>query len=505
MEENKLVRDANGYFSLSLLAECAGGKLIALGLGLCGNERIGDIVIDSRRVTQCSLFVALAGTREDGERYVSEAFMRGATAVLCRRGGAERIGASGVYIEVDDPFSAIVELARRARAESDLFVVGITGSVGKTTVKELCIKVLSQRYPTDGTKGNYNNLLGLSLSILNAFGVEKKIEQRGKSLENGKKRLVLEMGISHRGEMDRLVELAAPDVAIITNVGKMHAEHLGGREGCAKEKARIASLGAARVICPFDGTVLNEVLRYVREDSVTALSFFDKSDCLGGVSRAVINKETDGGEFSVIVTDSVGQNRKYGGFTASIMGEHGVWDSAIAVILGGILGMDDGEIADGLKGYVPEAMRQEIRADGGIVRIVDCYNSGPESVRAALSALSQYARKNGRSRRVAVLGDMLELGEISEGEHFALGAALSDYGVDLLFTVGMQAGTIAEGALFGGLSKNQVVSFGADVPLETVRKEIGSRLCEGDAVLYKASRGIGLERLLPRGTAENEP
>ena len=496
MEENKAVRDRDGYFSLSALVDSFGGRLMVKGCGENGDRRVDEIVIDSRRVGKSSLFVALTGEHEDGERYLADAFRRGAVAVLCRKGGADRINAFGVYIEVEDPLHSLVQAAKKARVDSDFFVVGITGSVGKTTVKELCIQTLSGRYPTDGTDGNYNNLLGLSLSILNAFGVDKMNEIRGKSWENVRKRLVLEMGISHKGEMEGLADIARPDLAIITGVGKMHAEHLGGRAGIASEKAKILLYGAERVICPCDDTVLGQVFTYVGRERVIALSCSENAG-LSGVTHAQIKRDLADGGFSLILSDKIGHNTEYGRFTAPIVGEHGIWDSAMAALLGWSTGVSCDEVRCGLSSFRPASMRQEIRTDGEVTRIVDCYNSGPESARAALSALSEYARKNGCARRIAVLGDMLELGVISEKEHFMLGEELFSYGVDLLFTVGERSETIADGAASGGLPEACIVRFGSDTPHEAVKARIESALRAGDVILYKASRGIGLEKVIP--------
>ena len=497
MEENKAMRDGDGYFSLSVLADCFSGRLTVRGDSVCADLRVAEIVIDSRRVGKNSLFVALTGEHEDGERYAADAFRRGAVAILCRTGGADRIKAAGVYIEVEDPLSALVQAALRVRTDSDFFVVGITGSVGKTTVKELSVKVLSQRYPTDGTKGNYNNLLGLSLSILNAFGVDKIGELRGKSLGKGRKHLVLEMGISHRGEMEELARVARPDIAIVTNVGKMHAEHLGGREGSAEEKCKIASMGVEKVICPCDDTVLEQVLRYVERKRVIVLSISENTKQFSDVTHAVIERGSGSGEFSLIFRENSGNNTEYGRFTAPIVGDHGIWNSAIAALLGWTLGLSGDEVARGFTDFQPASMRQEIRTDGGIIRIVDCYNSGPESARAALSVLSEYVRENGCARRIAVLGDMLELGDISEKEHFMLGQTLVTYGVDLLFTVGKRSEMIADGAISGGMPEECAVRFGFDTPYEAMKERIESALRVGDIILYKASRGIGLERVIP--------
>lgn len=489
--ENSCARDENGYFSLSAIVRAFGGALVTVGC-VCGeNARIRDITPDSRTVKKEDLFVALKGERADGEQYISEAFDRGATAVVCRRGVSKRIGARGIYIEVDDPCSAIKTAARAVREDSYFFVIGITGSVGKTTVKELCIKALSQKHLTDGTRGNYNNALGVSLTVLNAFGVDKMRGVCGKSPRKHRKYLVLEMGISHNGDMDELVAISAPDIAVITNIGSMHAEYLGGRDGIAKEKAKISSSGTKLVVCGDDPILLREILRYKRREDIRVLSYGKNGD--GSSSDVNISEPDENGIFSVTWSTD---NAEIGRFTAPIVGAHGIWDSAIAAFLGCELAVGAEQIQSGFNCYTAVPMRQEIRRIGDTVRIVDCYNSGPESVRASLFALDVYAEKYGAVRRVAVLGDMLELGEISKTEHFDLGTELLGHRIELLFTVGNEAREIARGAVNGGISRSCVFSFGSDDDSETVKNKIESMLRPGDIILYKASRGIGLERLI---------
>jgi len=497
-------RNDSGLFELSDIALALGGSVTVLGEGFEGTVEISEIVIDSRNVGVGDMFVALKGSHADGETYISDAFSRGAAAVLCRYGAAARCGVRGIYIEVDDPLTSLVTAAGKARRDSGFTVVGITGSVGKTTVKELCIGILSEWYPTDGTRENYNNILGVSLSILNAFGVKKMHELRGKSHKNQKKHLVLELGISRVGEMEGLAMLALPDFAVITNVGSMHVEYLGSREGIAAEKARIALFGVKAVVCPHDTVLLQELTRYVTRDRIIPLYYSDLSDtlldCGGGVASAAgverIGNVDGRGRYTLGITNGDGIFSKYGEFTAPIVGEHGIFDSALASVLGVECGLGEKHIQKGLSMYSAAPLRQEIRHDGGLVRIVDCYNSGPESVRAGLSAMDEYARAYGCCRRIAVLGDMLELGEGAEKAHYELGASLGKFGVDMLFAVGELAEMIAIGAVENGFSASAVTFFGRDMPYDLIKRKIELRLRKGDIILYKASRGMELERLV---------
>ena len=195
-----IVRDTCGYFNIYDLARGLGGHLIRFGCFSLSGVRVGRVKIDSRTVLQGDVFAAFHGKNTDGELYAPEAFARGAVAVICSRGAALRIGVRGIYIEVDDVLSAIKRLATAIRRDGDFRVIGVTGSVGKTTVRELCRNVLSQHFLTDSSEGNFNNALGVSLSIINAFSAET-VESCSKSAENREKYLILEMGISLPGEL----------------------------------------------------------------------------------------------------------------------------------------------------------------------------------------------------------------------------------------------------------------------------------------------------------------
>lgn len=494
-----LIRNEDGFFTVSAIAELMGGSLKAVGVSVDPTASVGEVRIDSRTVETGDLFVALQGERTDGERYISDAFARGAIAVLCKTGGSKRCGYTGVYVEVSDPLSALISAAAKLRRESGVRIIGVTGSVGKTTVKELCIKVLSERYPTDGTRGNYNNILGLSLSVLNAFSPRKYGEIRGKFLKNAQKYLVLEMGISRIGEMAELARIAAPDIAVITNIGSMHGEFLGGREGIASEKSQIASLGVEMVICPHDPVLMDQLLKTVDKVRIVSLSTdgVDGGDsCLGNTLLRFLGEKNGFGDFDLAFTDGNGKRVVSSGFTAPIIGRHGVYDSALAALVGICSDVGDFEIRRGLAKYVAPSMRQEIIVCGEVIRIADCYNSGPESVRASLSAMEEYSRLHRCKRRIAVLGSMLELGEGSSEEHFKLGTELNRFGVDLLFAIGDEARMIAEGAKANGMDADRIFCFTSGACSEEIKALIESRIVSGDIILYKGSRGMELEKLL---------
>jgi len=492
-------RDPDGYWRISELASVLNGAMVAVGAD-AANVKGKEICIDSRKVGKGDIFVALVGKNTDGELFAEEALRSGASAVICKRGGSERIGASGVYIEVGEVDRSLLDAAAAVRLNGKFKVVGITGSVGKTTVKELCINVLSAAYPTDGTKGNLNNELGVPLTVLNAFGVDKMREIRGKYPNNTQKYLVLEMGISHTDEMEILGKVALTDIAVVTNIGNMHLEGLGSRAGIAREKCRMVQSPQCVVFFDGDALVKNELVG--RMDCRAVAVTFDKENNKRAFSDMVLIKNMRSAtdlslaKFDLEYVDIDGKIEVLSGITAPIVGIHGVYDTALAILVGLNCGVDRELLKSAVRSYSPCGMRQQMIRHRGTVRMVDCYNSGPESLKAAFDAVNIYSDRLGCSRRVAVLGSMLELGALSEDAHIALGEELVRQGFELLFTVGKEARGFAVGALRGGLSVNSVFSFEEDDSFHFIETFIESRIRAGDIILYKASRGIGLERLI---------
>ncbi|MBR2460389.1 MAG: hypothetical protein IKB34_04085 [Clostridia bacterium] len=470
----------------------------------------GALKIDSRRICRGDIFVAIRGKNLNGEQFIGDAFSNGAVAVICGRGASERLGVTGVCIEVDDVETALVRAAKKARDCMGAMVIGITGSVGKTTVKELCINVLSQGFPTDGTPENNNNILGLSLAVLNAFGYDKMSEIRGKYPHMSgkeKKYLVLEMGISHPGEMELLTDIARPDIAVVTNVGSMHAEGLGGRDKIAEEKIKIAADDCTHLFFNGDCEIYAAAERLGQKCRCIPIYCSEgegKSELrsngsgFGKIDNIAFPESVDSTRFDLTYTNDLGKTTVLRQIAVPLVGVHGATDGAYAVAVGIHCGLSETEIRRGLSEYAPVGLRQRLIFDNGKYRIIDCYNSGPTSVRAALSAMEIYSVRYGCKRRVAVLGSMLELGDSSYVEHYRLGLELAERGVRLLFTVGREAMWIAEGAVQGGLGSEAVFTFETPLHLDDIRTLIESKLKEDDIILYKASRGIGLERLIDK-------
>lgn len=459
---------------------------------------IGRLVIDSRALEPGDVFVALRGEHGSGEAYAREALGRGAAAVVCSAGGAERIGGAGLYIEVRDVQVALAQGARAVRERCGATVIAVTGSVGKTTTRELCVRMLSERFRTDATAGNRNNELGVPLSLLNSHFRAVNAEMRG----NSPRFMVLELGIGKLGDMDELACIASPDIAVITNIGSMHIGRFSSREEIAREKLKLLECERCHtVVFNGDDALLSDMI--AQRDGLRRIPVLK----LGGegCGRACAQEWLGFGDMRCTAEDR--EALRIEGYlcreemgacelTVGSLGEHIALDCALAAAVARICGCDREDIRRGATAYRPVGLRQRIFECGGILRIVDCYNSGPESVRAALSALSLYAEAHACKRRIAVLGDMLELGEHSEYEHRRLGEVLAQYGTDILFTVGEPASEIAISAVKHGVKPENTVVFRGDVTAEEIKSRIEERLEPGDAVLYKASRGVRLERVI---------
>lgn len=511
-----VVKRADDAWDLSLgeLEELFGGRLISIrkdavipegimsDTGVSDEERnartVGGFKLDSHKVERGDVFVALRGRRADGEGYAEEALERGASAVICRIGGAKRIGAVGIYVEVEDVETALASAARKLRERCGATVIAVTGSVGKTTVKEMCIRMLGASFVADGTVGNQNNGLGLPLSVLNSQCRLREVKTRG----NSPRYTVLELGVGKVGDMDVLAEIARADIAVVTNIGSMHIGNFSSREAIAREKLKLICRDRCRAVV-FDGgdAMLSSMIsEYVGVRRIPVFAA-DRGDmgCGGADEWLGLGEVRDLGDGRMELTldgHIGGKEISDRGIVIGALGEHIAFDCAIAAAVAHICGCSSEDIRKGAAAYGSVGLRQRVLKDGGIIRIVDCYNSGPESVRAALSAMAMYARMYGCKRRIAVLGDMLELGDRSVAMHRALGEELFSYGTDMLFTVGNEAREIVVGAVKRGIKAENAVAFPSGTSPDEIKRRIEDILMPGDAVLYKASRAVGLEKVI---------
>lgn len=414
---------------------------------------------DSRSVKPGQLFVALGGVR-DGHDFIPAALAAGAAAVLCSHSGGDFPA-----IVVKDTRKALGDIAREERKRLNVKVVGVTGSVGKSTTKEMIVGILSQKYRTGKTPVNHNNDIGMPMAIL--------------ALPEDTEVAVLEMGMNHFGEMAYLTSIAAPDIAVITNIGTMHIEHLGSREGILHAKLEIL-----QGLRPGGHLIYNgdePLLWNLRGSGSTAPHYFGLENPACDVKGSVRQEAEGCTELAVTAGEESFQ------VCLPVEGRHFVSDALAAVAVARLLEVPVEGIRQGLAGFRSMEGRQEIYEAGGYTIIRDCYNAGPESMAASLTVLG---KKNGR--RIAVLGDMLELGVCTQAEHYRVGRIAAGK-CDLLLALGKNAGRVVNGAITGGMRPVDAMAF--DSAPELVRV-LRAKARPGDIILFKGSRGMKMEQVL---------
>ena len=431
----------------------------ALGLRAAGPDiRHGGISTDTRTLRPGDVFVALEGKRFDGHDFVGQATAAGCGAVVVRRDP----GPCPVPVHVvPDTLRALGDLALHRRRQSGAHVVAITGSAGKTTVKEMVAHALSARHDVHRTAGNENNRVGVPLTIL--------------SMPKSATALVLEMGTSEPGEIAELARVARPDVGVVTTASETHIAGLGDLAGVLREKlALIRSLGPAS--------------RAIVGDEPPELAELARADASGLIVCGMSRRADADQRPSAVATSpdgACGFSWRGQRVTLRIPGVHNVYNGLLALAVAGVLGIPARVAARRVSEVGPAPMRGEIRELGEVTLLVDCYNANPASVLAAVGALRGMARPG---RRVAVLGTMRELGERSRAIHRETLAAALALGLDLV----VLTGAFAEA---GGPNGDRAIESVAD-PADLVDR-LPELIRPGDRVLLKASRGVRLERVIP--------
>ncbi len=429
---------------------------------------ITGVKTDSRKIAPGDLFVAIKGEHFDGNAYVEQALQKGAAAVLTVRNVCDpRV------IVVEDTVKALMATAKAYRRNFFAFVVGVTGSVGKTSTKEMIYAVLSAHHKTLKTDGNHNNEIGLPLTLF--------------ELDDSYRYAVIEMGMSGFGEITELSKVAYPNVGVITNIGISHIEVLKSRENILKAKMEIVNgmQSDAPLILNTDDDLLRKTAETLERPALT-YGIDQYADIMASNIR--INGYST--EFDITA---------YGLSHHAVIptiGKHNVYNALAAFAVGLTVDMQPQQIIKALFHYQNAAMRQEIKEIGGCKFIIDCYNASPDSMKAALSVLSDI-ECTGAAKRVAVLGDMLELGEISEEQHFEIGKFASRSKLDILICYGDMARHIKRGALISGM--RSVVFFDKK---EEASAYLTKVLRKGDVVLFKASRGMALEEIIEQTQKE---
>ena len=464
----------------SVLSLMAGGSLTHTGVT---DPTITHICTDSREADEHTLFCAIRGERVDGHDYIQKAASLGCSAFLCER--LPQDAPSAAYILVEDTVNALSVLARAYRETvNDLSVVAITGSVGKTTTKEMTAAVLSRGKSLFKKDGNFNSTIGLPLSFM--------------EITSDTDCAVLEMGMSGRGEIAAMTCAVRPNIAVIANIGSSHLEYLGSRENIARAKLEIAGGLSEGGILLLNGDepLLAKLGQDFGEDlPVIPAGIRTLRVSLAGAENADYRAENIRQEDGGMVFDLTTPAGVWESLYIPAVGEHLVWAASFAAAVGQLSGLTEGQVREGLATYRPANMRQNIRSVGGITVIEDCYNAAPESMKAALSVLALTAASAPSARRIAVLGDMKELGEDTVTLHRSVGRAAFERGVDILVTVGELGAEIAQGALESGMSPDAVrITGGADTYAATA-DYLKTILREGDHVLFKASRSMKLETI----------
>ena len=429
------------------------------------------ISIDSRSVKSGDVFFAVKGESFDGYDFISEAVAAGAYCVVTDRVPAD---CSIPYILVKNTVKALGETAHAYKRLFSPITVAVTGSVGKTTTKELIYTVLDTKYQTHRTEGNHNNEIGLPFTLL--------------SLNVSHQALVAEMGMSARGEISYLSKLTEPDISVITNIGTAHIEKLGTRENI-----RDAKLEIINGMKPGGVLILNG-------DEPLLESF--QCDWLFKVCIGIENKNCD------YYAENITYDSDYITFDVyshgepvlcvariNTVGKHNIYNALAAIIVGMLVGVKDEEILRGLLDFEPAVMRQTIYSKGDITVIEDCYNANPESMAAAFGVLSHVAKEN-NSRMVAVLGEMRELGVASPSLHRRVGEIAAEVKTDKLIIFGKSAENIAVGALSKNMKSEDIVIIPDTDDIENATRILRQNLGKGDTVLFKASRAVALERLV---------
>ena len=406
------------------ICKACGGELV----GTAGNSAEAScVVIDSRKLEAGGVFIATRGERVDGHSFIPQVFERGALAVVCEEAPAD---AAGPCIVVKDSFRALTDIAAFYRKQLDCRFIGITGSVGKTSTKEMTAAVLSRKYKVCSTEGNYNNEIGVPLTLLR--------------IREDDECAVVEMGINHFGEMSRLTALVRPDIALITAIGECHLEAFHDRDGVLKAKTEIFGGMSEEAYAVLNGE--DDKLRSVKRKNTVFYTLNDEPDL------------------------------------SFIRGRHMQLNAHGAAAVGRLLGLKDEDITEGLKSV------EIMKGRGGIVELKncslmdDCYNANPTSVKAAIDTLCETKGL----KKVAILGDMFELGADEAKLHAEVGLYAKEKGVDRLITVGT-------------LSENMMEAFGNAEHFESTEALLGAiedMSFDGSMILIKASHGMHFENVV---------
>lgn len=452
--------------SIEAIAKACNGTIINKG----NTDVVNKISTDTRTIEEGSMFIPLIGENFDGHIFIEDAIKRGASVVLIQedRVANTNIPNSISAIQVKDTLTALTNIAYDYKNLFNIPFIGVTGSVGKTSTKDLISGVLSGRYNVHKNLGNFNNEIGLPMTLFN--------------LEAHHEISVLEMGMSSYGEILNLVNIVNPQIGVITNIGVSHIEHLGSKENILKAKMEIATnLGRGNyLLVNGDDEQLKTIDKHDKEYEVV---FYGLSSSNDFYPTDVKDLGEDGSSFTVNIEGKPTE------FKIKQLGLHNVYNGLAAVWIGLKYNMTAEEIQRGLDSFEPSKMRLEVINKDNMKIINDAYNASPDSMKAAIDVLENIKAE----RKIAVLGNMFEMGSFAEEGHRSVGKHIVDKKIDILITVGDMANWIGLEAKKNGMNEDKVYSVltNSDA-ISILEKNINAN----DAILVKGSRGMTMEEIV---------
>ena len=493
--------------SLYQVAAACGGELVlpcggnglgsgvfddATGVSITPDTEVTSALLDSRKVEEGALFFATLGERVDGHRFIGSAYEKGAYCVVTQKTPVQVEAEHGIaadtwgaYILVEDTLTALKEIAAYYRSTLSIPFVGITGSVGKTSTKEFIAGVLSEKYRVLKTEGNYNNEIGVPLTLL-------RIREEHQAA-------VVEMGISEFGEMSRLAKIVRPNVCVITNIGQCHLENLKTRDGILKAKSEIFDYMAEEGMVCLNGD--DDKLRTVTQVNGKPVHFFGLGEdpAKDVYATDVVSKGLFGSEAVLHMTAGDGGCDKATAekltyiqlpIQVTLPGAHMVANAAAAASVGRLLGLSQEQIVEGIRKVEPVSGRSHLISLAKYTLIDDCYNANPVSMRAAIDLLNM-----ADNQKIAILGDMFELGEDSDNMHRQTGAYAGAAGIDRIICIGENARYMYEGACEAGGKECVYFATKSDF-LEAYKLEQEELLPADSTVLIKASHGMAFAEIV---------
>ncbi len=443
---------------ISQIVEAVSGEIINLNDNSFLQKKINGIEIDSRKELSGKLFIAISGDKFDGHDYIIDVYKKSAVCCISEK----NMDIEFPYIKVESTKKALQDLARYYRNLFDVKIVAVTGSSGKTTSKDMIASVLSQKYNVLKTMGNFNNEIGLPLTIFN--------------MDENTEVCVLEMGMNHFGEIHNLSKIATPDICVITNIGVSHIENLGSREGILKAKSEIFDFMKTdgKKILYGDDDLLSKI-------QGSNIIFYGTNSDNNFYADNIIYNGLNGTDFDIkFGTDEISVGLKK-------PGKHMVLNSLAAAAVGTVLGVEKDLIKRGIENFESTYMRMEILKTDKYTILNDVYNANPDSMKAALDVLAK-----AEGRRVCILGDMLELGEYSPKMHYEIGEYAANLGIELVISMGKLAENIYKGAE----DKNENNYYFENI--DALNIAFDKLLEDKDTILIKASRGMHFENIVER-------